>query len=237
MARRFLPVILPGALLLASAPPRSGTRAGPRRCAPRDRGDRPRVPGAARREYVARGASRRGHVEYAGIIPRLEQLAGSIGDDDLLIVESRDAAPTCTSWRCRSPTSTRATCSCSTRRCRTRRRSRRSSSGRARATDACSSSAAAAPTCCRRRWSARAVAERSVPGAGVRSAGRTRIRAASRRRSSTTASTSSRPPAPATPEARFDLDVGMRDDLNVVRFHAKEVTEGRTFRWTQDSRS
>src|SRR5204862_502162 len=31
------------------------------------------------------------HVEYAGIIPRLEALAARAGDDDLLIVESRDA--------------------------------------------------------------------------------------------------------------------------------------------------
>ena len=31
----------------------------------------------------------------------------------------------------------------------------------------------------------------------------------------------------------FDLDVGFRDDLHVLRFHAKEQTEGRTFRWTR----
>lgn len=30
----------------------------------------------------------------------------------------------------------------------------------------------------------------------------------------------------------FSLDVGYQDDLNVVRFNAKEVTEGRTIRWT-----
>ena len=29
------------------------------------------------------------------------------------------------------------------------------------------------------------------------------------------------------------LDIGINDDLNVVRFHAKEQTEGRTFRWSQ----
>lgn len=32
----------------------------------------------------------------------------------------------------------------------------------------------------------------------------------------------------------FTLDVGDRDDLHVVRFHAKESTEGRMVRWTQD---
>jgi len=31
----------------------------------------------------------------------------------------------------------------------------------------------------------------------------------------------------------FTLDVGLRDDLHVVRFHAKERSEDRTFRWTQ----
>jgi hypothetical protein len=30
------------------------------------------------------------------------------------------------------------------------------------------------------------------------------------------------------------VDVGREDDLNVLRFHAKEETEGRTFRWSQD---
>lgn len=33
----------------------------------------------------------------------------------------------------------------------------------------------------------------------------------------------------------FTLDVGVRDDLHVVRFHAKEQSEGRTIRWTQDA--
>ncbi len=30
----------------------------------------------------------------------------------------------------------------------------------------------------------------------------------------------------------FELDVGTNDDLHVLRFHAKERSEGRTFRWT-----
>ena len=34
-------------------------------------------------------------------------------------------------------------------------------------------------------------------------------------------------------ERPFALDVGYQDDLNVVRFHAKEQTEGRTVRWTR----
>ena len=31
----------------------------------------------------------------------------------------------------------------------------------------------------------------------------------------------------------FDLDVGRDDDLHVLRFHAREQTEGHTFRWTR----
>jgi hypothetical protein len=40
-------------------------------------------------------------------------------------------------------------------------------------------------------------------------------------------------PPSATPGMWFDLDVGTRDDLHVVRFHAKETASGRTMRWTQ----
>jgi hypothetical protein len=39
---------------------------------------------------------------------------------------------------------------------------------------------------------------------------------------------------PAAPDpGPFDLDVGVNDDLNVLRFNAKERTEGRTIRWTR----
>jgi hypothetical protein len=40
------------------------------------------------------------------------------------------------------------------------------------------------------------------------------------------------PPA-TTRIVSFDLDVGVQDDLHVVRFHAKEVADSRTFRWSQ----
>ncbi len=41
--------------------------------------------------YWHANAPLRHYVEYAGLIPRIERLAGRIGDRDLLIVESRDA--------------------------------------------------------------------------------------------------------------------------------------------------
>jgi len=37
----------------------------------------------------------------------------------------------------------------------------------------------------------------------------------------------------ADEERGFGLDVGYQDDLYVLRFHAKELTEGRTVRWTR----
>src|SRR5262249_16356573 len=39
-------------------------------------------------------------------------------------------------------------------------------------------------------------------------------------------------PEPVDDQGGFDLDIGQRDDLHVVRFHAKEMSEGHTFRWT-----
>jgi hypothetical protein len=36
----------------------------------------------------------------------------------------------------------------------------------------------------------------------------------------------------ASAAAAFTLDIGYQDDLHVVRFHAKEVSDGRTIRWT-----
>ncbi|MFI5176939.1 MAG: hypothetical protein ACHQO8_00145 [Vicinamibacterales bacterium] len=91
MARRFLPIILPGAFIfiaaLALGPPlgRSVTRQRVRL-----------VAGAVLllwlgREYAVAAAPILPHVEYAGVIPYLERLASKIGDRDLVIVESRDS--------------------------------------------------------------------------------------------------------------------------------------------------
>ena len=89
------------------------------------------------------------HVEYAGLIPKLEQLARTIGDDDLVIAESRDtnsdvhvlALPLAYVYGRNVlvlfPLD------------RTRRRLPRFSNGRRRAIAGCSSSAAAEPICCR----------------------------------------------------------------------------------------
>ena len=96
MARRFLPVILPatmmciGAVLMQWAEPAAvkGWRPG-------------NVPRVALRlalaaliawNFIESSRPILGHIEYAGIIPRLESLAARVGGDELLIVESRNAS-------------------------------------------------------------------------------------------------------------------------------------------------
>src|SRR4029078_9570425 len=42
-------------------------------------------------------------------------------------------------------------------------------------------------------------------------------------------------PARAGPPVAAESDVGTQDDLHVLRFHAKETANGRSFRWTRDT--
>jgi hypothetical protein len=91
MARRFVSVILPGALLFAAA---AALGSGVNRL----RGWHLVRPiaglvflGWLGSQYAAAAAPVLPHVEYAGIIPYLEQLAAQFSDRDLVLVESRDA--------------------------------------------------------------------------------------------------------------------------------------------------
>jgi hypothetical protein len=106
MTRRFLPVILPSACLLLAAAAFAGvwTRGEGDRRSP-EGGGRDRGPGALARSarlvvpvafvvvigwLLARSSEPvRHHVEYQGLIPRIEQLAKRFGDDDLVLVEGR----------------------------------------------------------------------------------------------------------------------------------------------------
>jgi hypothetical protein len=93
MTRRFLPIVLPGALLLAAY-------AALGRWSEHDRGWRFYARAGAGALVIAvlavlfwrQSSPLRGHVEYAGVIPKLEKLAGTFGDRDLVLVESRDAS-------------------------------------------------------------------------------------------------------------------------------------------------
>lgn len=113
MARRFLPVILPMACLAIAGlafwlTDRQGLQAIVRRRIARVEAGRP-PSGSRWREatgvvaalallaplgwhYWSASRPVRHHVEYAGLIPRLERLAQQFGDNDLVIVESRNAS-------------------------------------------------------------------------------------------------------------------------------------------------
>ena len=93
LARRFLTEILPGTLIFASAALFMGSD-------PRNvKGVRPllTVIGVLGvillgRHYLAASQPIRTHIEYAGLIPQIERLAGRFADNDLVLVEARAAS-------------------------------------------------------------------------------------------------------------------------------------------------
>ncbi|MDP6609636.1 MAG: hypothetical protein QF463_11270, partial [Vicinamibacterales bacterium] len=98
MARRFLPVILPASTMLIATAAFWGLETN------WPRAPRARLRLAARafigvafigllgQQYVAASHPVLSHVEYAGVIPKLEELAEQFDDEDLVIVESRAAS-------------------------------------------------------------------------------------------------------------------------------------------------
>ena len=229
MTRRFVPVILPGALLFACAAALTGTR-------------ERRGPSVARAAiglaFVAMLASRYAHasapvmhhVEYAGLIPKLEELAGRIGDDDLAVLESRDAntdvhvlgVPLAYVYsrqvlllNTARPDKTTFAAFLDWAHTRYRRVLFIGGGG----TDLLSHRYGVTPIASERFQVPEYASPTDAYPDFVRRKefefGVYELAAA----------------APAD-ESSFDLDVGDRDDLHVLRFHAKEQTEGRTFRWT-----
>jgi hypothetical protein len=231
MTRRFLPVILPGTLLFLSAAALAGVRL-------------PRTVGGAIRtavrvlfivllaSYYAR-VSRPivDHVEYAGLIPKLEHLARTVGDDDLLIAESRDAnsdvhvlaLPLAYIYArnvlvLNPARPDKATLAAFLEWAHTRYR--RVLFIGAGGTDLLSHRYGVKPVLSERFQ----VPEYDSPlDAFPRFV---------RQKEFDYGLYEFTPPEPAAAGDVFDLDVGVRDDLHVVRFHAKETSEGRTFRWT-----
>lgn len=90
MTRRFLPVILPVALLMVAAAA-LGPRVGGRTVSMARRIVGVSVLVILGWQYAAASRPLGAHVEYAGLIPYLEALAARFGDRDLVLVESRDA--------------------------------------------------------------------------------------------------------------------------------------------------
>jgi hypothetical protein len=231
MARRFVPVILPGALLLVAGAALTGVR-GRLLFTRAIRGPIGIVFLALLGVHYARAAKPIiNHVEYEGIIPRLEQLASQIKDDDLLVVESRDAGsdvhvlalPLAYIYSrnvlvLATAVPDKATFAAFLDRSHaTYRRVLFLGGG---GTDLLSS-----------RWSVEpVVSDRfQVPEYDSRRDAYPRY---VRQKEFDYSMYAFGPPAAPT-AASAALDIGINDDLNVLRFHAKETTAGRTFRWTQ----
>jgi hypothetical protein len=233
MARRFLPVVLPGALLFAAAAALGGTRGGwaPTRL----------VRSAVGLVFVALVAAHYAraarpildHVEYAGLIPKLEAIAGRIGDRDLLLVETRiDAADTHVLAMPLADIYARNVLVLSTPKpdkavfaqflewARTKYERVLYIGGGG--TDLVSAA-----------WDARPIASErfTIPEYDSPVDAYPRF---PRTKEFDYSIYELTPPAAAGPPASLDLDVGANDDLYVVRFHSKERTEGRSIRWTRD---
>jgi hypothetical protein len=232
MARRFLPVILPGALLFACAAALSGSRGG----FWVTRAVRTTI-GVAfvlllATQFVRSARPILAHVEYAGLIPRLESLARTIGDRDLLVIESRNATDTHVLGlplayiydrsviMLASPLPDKALFTPFLEWARTRYDRVLFMGGGG--TDLLSPS-----------WDAKPLAgERfQIPEYDAPLDAYPRF---VRRKEFDFGLYELTSPDPSSRSKPFDLDVGFQDDLHVVRFHAKEQTEGHTFRWSRN---
>lgn len=230
-ARRFIPVILPGGLLLVAAAALTGVR-GRLLSSRAIRGPIGVIFIALLAVQYARAAKPViDHVEYAGIIPRLEKLAAQIGNDDLLIVESRDsgsdvhvlALPLAYTYTRNvlvfsnaAPDKAMFAAFLGTARATYRRVLFLGGGG----TDLLSS-----------RWSVEPLASDRFQVPEYESARNAYPRAPKHKEFEYSLYVFG---APATPSGANELDIGINDDLNVIRFHGKEVTDGRTFRWSQN---
>ncbi len=229
-ARRFVAMILPGALLLVSAAALS---------MPRGRTTTTKALSAViglafvavlAVVYARTARPVAAHVEYDGIIARLEQLAGRVGDDDLLIVEARDAgadahvlalpladiyARNVLVLSTAAPDKPTFAAFLDQMHARYNRVLFLGGGG----TDLLSS-----------RWSVTPIDSERFGVPEYESPWNAYPRGPRRKDFDYTVYEFG-PPKPAPPETT--LDVGIDDDLNVIRFHAKETTDGRTFRWSQ----
>lgn len=224
-ARRWLPVILPGALLFAAA---AGLGPGTRWRWPR-RAAGLAVLAVLGYQYSLRAAPVMPHVEYAGMIPALERLASRFTDHDLVLVESRDAgsdthvlalplayiyARNVLVLNSARPDKLQLRAFLESAQALYRQVYFVGGGG----TDLLS-----------RRISARPVDDARIKVPEFESTAGTLPSAVRRKDFDYSVYELS---LRSASEGPFSLDVGSRDDLNVVRFHAKETSEGRTVRWT-----
>ena len=232
MARRFLPVILPGALLFAAAAALSGTRGAwaPTKMLRWTIGVAFVLLLATQYTRAARPILQ--HVEYAGVIARLEALSATLGDRDLLVVESRNAgsdthvlalplayiyARNVLVLNSPRPDKTAFAGFLDWARTRYDRVLFMGGGG----TDLLSPA-----------WAAQPVASERFQIPEYDSPADAYPRFAERKEFDYSLYELTRPD-PSSAARFFDLDVGVNDDLHVVRFYAKEQTEGRSFRWSR----
>jgi hypothetical protein len=229
-ARRFVPAILPGALLFAAAAALTGIRG--RSWLTRSiRGPIGVVFVALLAVHYARVAAPVvHHIEYEGIMARLETLAGRIGDRDLLIVESRDsgsddhvfALPLADIYARNvlvlanaAPDKQALGAFLDAARARYQRVLFLGEGG----TDLLSP-----------RWSLTPVASDRFEVPEYDSPWNAFPKFVRHKKFSYTVYAFGNPAAASSTSA--SIDIGTNDDANVLRFYAKEETEGRSFRWS-----
>jgi hypothetical protein len=232
MARRFLAVILPGALLFVSAAALVGARSGTLRTRLLRGGLGGVFLVLLGLQYARSTAPILSHVEYAGIIPKIEQIASTIQSTDLLVLESRDASDThvlglplayiyarnVLLLRSRVPDKSAFASFLDWAHQHYSRVLFMGGGG----TELLS-----------RRWDVRPVAgERfQVPEYET---SRYAFPRSVRQKEFDYSLYEFVPPRPGIPPTT-EIDVGTLDDLHVLRFHSKEMTNGRSFRWTRDT--
>lgn len=231
MTRRFLPVVLPGALVFAASAALGGSRGGWRGA----RTVRALIGvlfiGLLAAEYSRASRPIVRHHEYAGLIPKVEALAASIGDRDLLIAESRNAGgdmhvmalPLAYIYARNvlvlySPRPDKSTFAAFLEWARSRYERVLFLGGSG--SDLLSY-----------RYGVEAVSSDRFQVSEYDAPMNAYPRFARQKEFDFSLYRFTDPQTIAGPW--FDLDVGMSDDLHVLRFHAKERTEGRTFRWTR----
>ena len=232
MGRRFLAIILPGALVLIAAVALSGLRnaAMPRRLVATALGFT--FLGLLGNHYARTARPVLDHVEYAGLIPKLEALAARFGDRDLVVAESGNASASDIHFLAlplayiyarnvlvlATPVPDKTTFAVFLEWARNRY-------------DRVFFLGGGGSDLLSRRWTAAPVASERFRVPEYQS---TRWDAFPRapRHKDFEYGIYEFGPAQAPEPAAIDLDIGILDDLHVVRFGAKEETEGRSIRWS-----
>jgi len=230
MGRRFLAVILPGALLMIGGLAFATATSGPRwRILRWTAGGTLLVLLAS--TYLRTSAPVLNHVEYEGLIPRLEQLADHFGDNDLVIMESRNAGgdvhvlatPLAYIYDRHvllldSPRPDKVTMAEFVAWARTKY-------------DRVFYVGGGGTDLLSHNYGFEVVASDrfQVPEFETTTDALPRLVSHKEFEYSVYEIVE---PRPRFEDEWFDLDLGIADDLHVLRFHAKEQTDGRTFRWT-----